>query len=92
MSVQALVGKFMELSAHARACCAWGCTTDIERRRHMKRVAFLPVAVAVVAGVVAATAPRSGRAEEGGPPRRGARGRSAAPRRISRSRTSPRPS
>jgi len=66
MSVQALTGKFMELFAHARACCAWGCTTDIERRRHMKRVAFLSVAVAAVsvAGVVAATAPSSGRAEE----------------------------
>ena len=44
MSVQALAGKFMELSAHARACCSWGCTTDIERRHHMKRVAFLRVA------------------------------------------------
>ena len=73
MSVQALVGKSMELSAHARACCAWGCTTDIERRRHMKRVAFLPVAVVVVAGVVAPTAPPSGRAEEGAAPPRSAR-------------------
>lgn len=58
MSVRALAGKFMELSAYARACCA----------RHMKRVTVLPVAVAAVAGVVAATAPPSGRAEQGAAP------------------------
>jgi hypothetical protein len=34
----------------------------------MKRVAFLPVVVAAVAGVIAATAPRSGRAVEGAAP------------------------
>ena len=68
MSVKTVAGKFMELSAHAGACCAWGCTTDIERRHHMKRVAFLPVAV-----VVAATATPSGRAEEGAAPPRSAR-------------------
>ena len=84
MSVQALTGKFMELFAHARAYCAWGCTTDIERRHHMKRVAFLLVAVAVVAGVVAATAPQSGRAEEGpapqaAPPRSAKEVRGASP-------------
>ncbi len=39
----------------------------------MTRVAFLPVAVAVVAGIVAATAPPSGRAEEGAAPPRSAR-------------------
>jgi hypothetical protein len=57
MSVQALTGKFMELFAQARACCAWGCTTDIERRHHMKRVAFLPVAVARVSGCARAEVP-----------------------------------
>ena len=67
MSVRAVARKFMELSAHRRARHALGCTTDIEWRCHMKRVAFLSVAVAAVsvAGVVAATAPSSsGRAEE----------------------------
>jgi len=62
MSVQALAGKFMELSA--RVYCAWRCKTEIERRHRMKRLVLLPVAVAAVAGVVAATAPSSGRAEE----------------------------
>jgi len=38
MSIQALAGKFMELSA--RACCAWGCTTDIERRHHANHQVF----------------------------------------------------
>ena len=46
---------------------------QIELTPHMKRVAFLPVAVAVVAGVVAATAPASGRAEEGAAAPRSAR-------------------
>ena len=39
----------------------------------MKRATFLPVAVAAVAGVIAATAPQSGRAEEGAAPPRSAR-------------------
>ena len=39
----------------------------------MKHFAFLPVAIAVVAGVVAATAPPSPRAEEGAAPPRSAR-------------------
>src|SRR5262245_13119853 len=64
MSLKTVAGKFMELSAQAGACFAWGCTTNIERRRRMKRVAFLAVAVAAVAGVIAATTPPSGRAVE----------------------------
>jgi hypothetical protein len=44
-----------------------------DTRHHMKRGAFLLVAVAAVAGVVAATAPPSGGAEEGAAPPRGAR-------------------
>ena len=73
MSVQTVAGKFMELCAHGRASCAWGCTTDIERRHHRKRLAFLAVAVAAVAGVIAATTPPSGRAVEGAAPPRSAR-------------------
>jgi uncharacterized protein DUF6130 len=67
MNVKALAGKFVELSAQARACFAWGCATAIERRQQMKRIAFLSVAVAAVAGVVAATAPQAAR--EAAPPR-----------------------
>jgi hypothetical protein len=45
-----------------------------DTRHHMKRVAFFLVAVAAVAGVVAATAPSpSGHAEEGAAPSRSAR-------------------
>ena len=57
---------------------------QIELTPHMKRVAFLPVAVAVVAGVVAATAPASGRAEEGAAPQ-------AAPPRSARDVRGPTP-
>jgi hypothetical protein len=44
-----------------------------DTRHHMKRVAFLLVAVAAVAGVIATTAPPTGRAEEGAAPPRSAR-------------------
>jgi hypothetical protein len=54
MSVPVFAGRLLELSANARACCT----------RYMKRVAVVPVAVAAVAGVVAATAPPPGRAEQ----------------------------
>ncbi len=54
----------------------------------MKRVAFLPVAVAAVAGVVAATAPPPGRAEEGGAPQAA---RKAAPPRSAREVRGPTP-
>ncbi len=54
----------------------------------MKRVAFLRVAVAMVAGVVAATAPPSGRAEAGAAPQAA---REAAPPRSAREVRGPTP-
>ncbi len=67
MSVETLAGKFMELCTHGRAC----------RRHYIKRVAFLLVALAVVAGIVATTAPPSSRADA--PPRSAKEVRGATP-------------
>ena len=71
MSIQTMVGKIGEL--FARACCARRCATHIERRQQMKRIAFLPVALVVLAAVAVTTSSPPGRAQEGTTPPRSAR-------------------
>ena len=72
MRVQALAGKFMDLSTRARVARGVARRTS-KGGTILKRVAFLLVVVAAVAGVVAATAPPSSRAEEGAAPPQSAR-------------------
>ena len=78
MSVQALAGKFMELSTRARVARGVARRTS-KGGTILKRVAFLLVVVAAVAGVVAATAPPSSRAEEGAAPQSAREVRGATP-------------